>query len=295
MDAFDAIPNHVVIDILNKVADVKTLIRCRSVSKRFNSLAAQSDSLLLQLDQIFAAAESEPEVNSPVASFFRSIFKSILPRFDEYIRHLFLAARVHLDGAVRLCFRVALFSMATVAFHRDSRLSLVDASIEANDGNPVDRLQLIKEAHTNKKTGQIQDAVIRSVVGLVETQKEDLLSSQSLSYDGDSTGASTNMFRLQINEMAVPKRKGGRLVGLARRASSNLASSSQVLYTDPMILEQLQNKDERIVALEEQNATILSQNATILAQLESQKETNAEILEKARSFVALGFLVFYEL
>ncbi|KAF3555314.1 hypothetical protein F2Q69_00016266 [Brassica cretica] len=43
---------------------------------------------------------------------------------------------------------------------------------------------------------------------------------------------------------------------------------------------QLQNKDERIVALEEQNATILSENATILAQLESQKKTNAEILEK---------------
>ncbi|CAN7130593.1 F-box protein At1g78100 [Brassica rapa] len=83
MDAFDAIPNHVVIDILNKVADVKTLIRCRSVSKRFNSLAAQSDSLLLQLDQILGAAEPEPEVNSPVASFFRSIFKSILPIFSR--------------------------------------------------------------------------------------------------------------------------------------------------------------------------------------------------------------------
>ncbi|KAF3569478.1 hypothetical protein DY000_02013368 [Brassica cretica] len=123
---------------------------------------------------------------------------------------------------------------------------------------------------------QFADAVIRSVVDLVETQKEALLSSQPLSNDGDSTGASTNMFRLQ----AVPKRKGGRLVGLARRASSYPASSSQVPYTDPMILEQLQNKDERIVALEEQNATILSENATILAQLESQKKTNAEILEK---------------
>ncbi|KAF3554077.1 hypothetical protein F2Q69_00014958 [Brassica cretica] len=72
------------------------------------------------------------------------------------------------------------------------------------------------------------------------------------------------MFRLQINEMAVPKRKGGRLVGLARRASSYPASTSQVPYTDPMILEQLQNKDERIVALEEQNATILSENALSL-------------------------------
>ncbi|XP_013608188.1 PREDICTED: uncharacterized protein LOC106314941 [Brassica oleracea var. oleracea] len=50
-----------------------------------------------------------------------------------------------------------------------SMSSKEDQLIEANDGNPVDRLQLIKEAHTNKKTGQIQDAVIRSVVDLVET------------------------------------------------------------------------------------------------------------------------------
>ena len=73
--------------------------------------------------------------------------------------------------------------------------------IEANGGNPVDSLQLIKEAHTNKKTGQIQDAVIRSFVDFVETQKEALLSSQPLFNDGDSTGASTNMFLLQIHEM----------------------------------------------------------------------------------------------
>ncbi|KAF3509480.1 hypothetical protein F2Q69_00004148 [Brassica cretica] len=87
---------------------------------------------------------------------------------------------------------------------------------------------------------------------------------------------------------AVPKRKGGRLVGLARRASSYPASSSQVSYTDPMILEQLQNKDERIVALDEQNATILSENATILAQLKSQKKTNAEILEKLDRLLPSG-------
>ncbi|CAN6871066.1 unnamed protein product, partial [Brassica oleracea] len=42
-----------------------------------------------------------------------------------------------------------------------------DELIEANDGNPVDRLQLIKVAHTNKTTGQIQDPVIRGVVDLV--------------------------------------------------------------------------------------------------------------------------------
>ncbi|KAG2313542.1 hypothetical protein Bca4012_028090 [Brassica carinata] len=74
MDAFDAIPDPVVIDILNKVRDVKTLIRCRSVSKRFNSLATESDSLLLQLDQI---GESDSEIDSPITSFLRSLFKSI--------------------------------------------------------------------------------------------------------------------------------------------------------------------------------------------------------------------------
>uniref|UniRef100_A0A0D3AQQ0 Uncharacterized protein n=2 Tax=Brassica oleracea var. oleracea TaxID=109376 RepID=A0A0D3AQQ0_BRAOL len=77
-----------------------------------------------------------------------------------------------------------------------SMSSKEDQLIEANDGNPVDRLQLIKEAHTNKKTSQIQDAVIRSVVDLVETRKEALLSSQPLSDDGDSTGASTNIVAL---------------------------------------------------------------------------------------------------
>ncbi|KAG2243133.1 hypothetical protein Bca52824_095026 [Brassica carinata] len=54
-------------------------------------------------------------------------------------------------------------------------------------------------AHTNKTTGQIQDSVIRGVVDLVEA--EIVSQSQPLSDDGDSTGASTNLSLLQINEM----------------------------------------------------------------------------------------------
>ncbi|XP_018443578.1 uncharacterized protein LOC108815489 [Raphanus sativus] len=121
--------------------------------------------------------------------------------------------------------------------------------IEANEGNPVDNLQLIKVAHTNKKTGQIQDVVIKGVVEMVETEIASQSQSQPLSDDGDSTGASTNLSRLQINEMvekAAPKRKGDRLVGLARRASSYPTSSSQAPYADPMILEELHDKDERM-------------------------------------------------
>lgn len=55
---------------------------------------------------------------------------------------------------------------------------------------------------------------------------------------------------------------------MARRASSSQAS-----YADPMIIEELQNKDDRIVALE-------SQNAEILAELADQKKTNQDIMEK---------------
>ncbi|KAF2576774.1 hypothetical protein F2Q70_00002434 [Brassica cretica] len=86
--------------------------------------------------------------------------------------------------------------------------------------------------------GTFSDLVIKGVVDLVEA--EIASQSQPLSDNGDSTGAST----------AVPKRKGGRLVGLAHRASSYPASSSQALYADSMILEELHDKDERIGALE---------------------------------------------
>ncbi|KAF3545805.1 hypothetical protein DY000_02004600 [Brassica cretica] len=120
------------------------------------------------------------------------------------------------------------------------------------------------------------DPLIRIVVELVQTKKAELLASQPMNSEDDSTAASNNLCRLQINELeeqTVPKKKG-RLVGLARRASS-CPSSSQTPYTDPMIMEQLQNKDERIEALK-------TQNAKILAELADQKKTNNEIIDKMK-------------
>ncbi|KAF2570961.1 hypothetical protein F2Q70_00001405 [Brassica cretica] len=75
----------------------------------------------------------------------------------------------------------------------------------------------------------------------------------------------------------------GHLVGLARRAST-CPSSSQALFAppDPMIIQQLQNKDDRIVVLE-------TQNATILAELAGQKKTNEEILEKMKRLFPAEF------
>ncbi|KAF2561717.1 hypothetical protein F2Q70_00015974 [Brassica cretica] len=90
----------------------------------------------------------------------------------------------------------------------------------------------------------------------------------------NSTQGQGREMELDKNQ-AVPKKKG-RLVGLARRASS-CPSSSQAPFAppDPMIIEQLQNKDDQIVALETPNATILSE-------LADQKNTNEEIMEKMK-------------
>nr|VDD51383.1 unnamed protein product [Brassica oleracea] len=109
--------------------------------------------------------------------------------------------------------------------------------VEENHGNHVDYLDVMKQAYTNKKTGEIQNIVIKDVVDLVETQKEAYLASQQPISDDESSAASANLTRIQVNQMveeAVTKKKD-RLVGLARRASS-CPSSSQAPYVDPTII-----------------------------------------------------------
>ncbi|WZZ86941.1 hypothetical protein YC2023_115520 [Brassica napus] len=97
--------------------------------------------------------------------------------------------------------------------------SLGDRKAEENDGEPVDDLALMKRAYTNKKTGQIDDGLVREVASMVQTQ-------------------------------SVPKKKG-RLVGLGRRTRSVPPSSAQPPFVDPEVLTaQLKDKDDRISLLE---------------------------------------------
>ncbi|KAL0663654.1 hypothetical protein Bca4012_100491 [Brassica carinata] len=109
----------------------------------------------------------------------------------------------------------------------------------------------MKTAHTNKHTGEIDDGVVRDVLSLIETQKEDEethLSQLQTDLDATST-ASTNLSRIRINEIVESKK--GRLVGLGRRARSVPPSVPQP-YVDPKVLmDQLKDKDDRIVALEQ--------------------------------------------
>ncbi|KAG5401138.1 hypothetical protein IGI04_015745 [Brassica rapa subsp. trilocularis] len=131
--------------------------------------------------------------------------------------------------------------------------TLGDRMAEENDGEPVDDLALMKMTYTNKKTGQIDDGLVRDVVSLVQTQVLDEVS--QLQTDDDDSTASTNLSRVRINEIvesSVPKKKG-RLVGLGRRSWSAAPSSAPPPYVDPEVLTaQLKDKDDRISVLETQ-------------------------------------------
>ncbi|KAF3515767.1 hypothetical protein DY000_02059071 [Brassica cretica] len=126
---------------------------------------------------------------------------------------------------------------------------------EENDGEPVDDLALMRRAYTNKKTGQIDDGLVRDVVDLVQTQVVDEVS--QLQTEDDASTASTNLSRFRINEIvesSVPKKKG-RLVGLGRRTRSVPPSSAPPPFVDPEVLTaQLKDKDDRISLLETQMA-----------------------------------------
>ena len=57
----------------------------------------------------------------------------------------------------------------------------------------------MKRAHTNKKTGQIDDGLVRDVVDLVQTQVVDEVS--QLQTEDDASTASTNLSRFRIIEI----------------------------------------------------------------------------------------------
>lgn len=76
-DLFDRVPDSLIHLIFNRISDAKTLIRCRSVSRRFSSLVPQADTLLLRVDRVVSATDPV-DADSPFFTFLRSVFKPIL-------------------------------------------------------------------------------------------------------------------------------------------------------------------------------------------------------------------------
>ncbi|KAF3595473.1 hypothetical protein DY000_02022379 [Brassica cretica] len=117
--------------------------------------------------------------------------------------------------------------------------TLGDRMAEENDGKPVDDLALMKRAYTNKKTGQIDDGLVREVVTLVQTQVQDEVS-QLQTEDDDST-ASANLSRVRINEIvestSIPERVGARVwnrPGDRQSADDPTRSQSRPILPTPL-------------------------------------------------------------
>ncbi|KAF3560835.1 hypothetical protein DY000_02018964 [Brassica cretica] len=134
-------------------------------------------------------------------------------------------------------------------------LSCVAVSTGPEDANEITSIFLVDEAWNLTSHYVTILPLFDFVVKIPSTHSSTVLNSLSTSIEDLSC--------LVYLCVAVPKKKD-RLVGLARRASS-CPSSSQAPFVppDPMIIQQLHNKDDRIVALEMQNATILAELAVV--------------------------------
>lgn len=73
---FDQLPDSLILLIFNCVFDVKTLIRCRSVCKQFNTLVPQTEFLSLKVDQVIST-EPDDYDDSVIFNFFKSFFRSL--------------------------------------------------------------------------------------------------------------------------------------------------------------------------------------------------------------------------
>lgn len=74
-DFFDLLPDPILLLILNRLSDIKTLLRCRSACRRLHALVPHSDSLLLRVDRVISASHDG----------FLSSFKSLLTSFHHLI------------------------------------------------------------------------------------------------------------------------------------------------------------------------------------------------------------------
>lgn len=78
MDGFDQLHDSLILLIFNSVSDIKTLLRCRAVCQRFNSLVPQTESLLLKVDCVVSPDSADRDGDdSFLFTFLKSILKSL--------------------------------------------------------------------------------------------------------------------------------------------------------------------------------------------------------------------------
>ncbi|KAJ7560027.1 hypothetical protein O6H91_04G111100 [Diphasiastrum complanatum] len=90
VDHFDLLPDSLVLVVLNKLADIKALGRCCAVSKRFNHLAPQVDSVVVKVDCVISGEDNgslTPKGRGMLTHFLRLVYGSILKPFQSLQQH----------------------------------------------------------------------------------------------------------------------------------------------------------------------------------------------------------------
>ncbi|KAG5415364.1 hypothetical protein IGI04_002931, partial [Brassica rapa subsp. trilocularis] len=111
-------------------------------------------------------------------------------------------------------------------------------------GVPPDWLELMRDMHTNKKTGEVKDPVARELLATLtklKEYKEELLQQSQLCANDGST-ASNMMSRKEINQMVfahVPIKKGRRY-GIGCTSEGILTSSSQPSFSSLSFVQDME-------------------------------------------------------
>ncbi|KAH0856271.1 hypothetical protein HID58_084532 [Brassica napus] len=111
-------------------------------------------------------------------------------------------------------------------------------------GVPPDWLELMRDMHTNKQTGEVQDPVARELLATLSKLKEDkeaqLQQSQLSANDGST--ASNMLSRKEINQLVlenVPIKKGRRY-GIGRTSEAISTSSSHLSVSSSSIVQYME-------------------------------------------------------
>ncbi|XP_078438110.1 F-box protein At4g18380-like [Wolffia australiana] len=131
-DLFDRLPDSLVLVILNKVADVRSLGRCRAVSKRFSALVPHVQRLFLKIDRVVSGDES-PASSSDASPKQPGFLCNVL----NYVIFSVIRPILHLRGRSLLpplCHRSPAQVLKNFPHVRDLRIELPASDIATEDG-----------------------------------------------------------------------------------------------------------------------------------------------------------------
>ncbi|KMZ62589.1 hypothetical protein ZOSMA_450G00010 [Zostera marina] len=78
---FNVLPREIFIEILNSVADVRSLARCRCVNRRFASLIPQTETLLLKVDAVIPSQNDGDSFHLQIFPLLHRLVYSLLSMF----------------------------------------------------------------------------------------------------------------------------------------------------------------------------------------------------------------------